>query len=40
MLTEMVEYVHNIEENVRAMPSERKKNILGTDSEANMPVLM
>ena len=33
MLTEMVEYRHKIEEEVRAMQSEIKKNIQGTHSE-------
>ena len=33
MLTEMVEYRHKIEEEVRAMQSEIKKNIQGTNSE-------
>ena len=33
MLTEMVEYCHKIEEKVKAMQSEIKKNIQGTNSE-------
>ena len=33
MLTEMVEYGYKIEEEVKAMPSEIKKNIQGTNSE-------
>ena len=33
MLTEMVEYGHKIEEEVKAMQSEIKKNIQGTNSE-------
>ena len=33
MLTEMIEYGHKIEEKVKAMQSERKKNIQGTNSE-------
>ena len=33
MLTEMVEYGHKIEEKVKAMQSEIKKNALGTNSE-------
>ena len=33
MLTEMVEYGHNIEEKVKAMKSEIKENIQGTNSE-------
>ena len=33
MLTEMVEYGHKIEEKVKAMRSEIKKNIPGTNSE-------
>ena len=33
MLTEMVEYGHKIEEKVKAMQSEIKKNIQGTNSE-------
>ena len=33
MLTEMVEYGHKIEERVKAMQSEIKKNIQGTNSE-------
>ena len=33
MLTEMVEYGCKIEEEVKAMQSEIKKNILGTNSE-------
>ena len=32
MLTEMVEYGHKIEEKVKAMQSEIKKNIQGTNS--------
>ena len=32
MLTEMVEYSHKIEEKVKAMQSEIKKNIQGTNS--------
>ena len=33
MLTEMVEYGHKIEEKVKAMKSEIKENIQGTNSE-------
>ena len=33
MLTEMVEYGHKIEENVKAMKSEIKENAQGTNSE-------
>ena len=33
MLTEMTEYDHKIEEEVKAMQSEIKKNIQGTNSE-------
>ena len=33
MLTEMAEYGHKIVENVKAMQSEIKKNIQGTNSE-------
>ena len=33
MLTEMIEYGHKIEEEVKAMQSEIKKNIPGTNSE-------
>ena len=33
MLTEMVEYGHKIEEKVKAMQSEMKRNIQGTNSE-------
>ena len=33
MLTQMVEYGHKIEEKVKAMQSEIKENIQGTDSE-------
>ena len=33
MLTEMVEYAHKIEEKVKAMQSEIKENIQGTNSE-------
>ena len=33
MLTEMVEYVHKVEEKVKALKSEIKKNIQGTNSE-------
>ena len=33
MLTELVEYGHKIEEKVKAMQSEIKKNIQGTNSE-------
>ena len=33
MLTEMVEYGHKIEEEVKAMQSEIKENIQGTNSE-------
>ena len=33
MLTEMVEYGHKIEEKVKAMQSEVKKNIQGTNSQ-------
>ena len=33
MLTEMVEYGHKIEEKVKAMQSEIKENVQGTNSE-------
>ena len=33
MLTELVEYGHKIEEKVKAMQSEIKQNIQGTNSE-------
>ena len=33
MLTEMVEYGHKIEENVKAMKSEIKENAQGTNSD-------
>ena len=33
MLTEMLEYGHKIEEKVKAMQSEIKKNVQGTNSE-------
>ena len=33
MLTEMAEYGHKTEEKVKAMKSERKQNIQGTNSE-------
>ena len=33
MLTEMIEYGHKIKEEVKAMQSEIKKNIQGTNSE-------
>ena len=33
MLTEMVEYGRNMEEKVKAMQSEMKKNVQGTHSE-------
>ena len=33
MLTEMIKYGHKIEEEVKAMQSEIKKNIQGTNSE-------
>ena len=33
MLTEMVEYGHKMEEKVKAMQSEMKKNIQGSNSE-------
>ena len=33
MLTEMVEYSHKIEEKVKAMKSEIKENVQGTNSE-------
>ena len=33
MLTEMVEYVHKIEENMKAMKSEIKENAQGTKSD-------
>ena len=33
MLTEMVEYGHKIEEEVKAMQSEIKENVQGTNSE-------
>ena len=33
MLTEMVEYGHKIEEEMKAMQSEIKENVLGTNGE-------
>ena len=33
MLTEMIEYSHKIKEEVKAIQSEIKKNIQGTNSE-------
>ena len=33
MLTEMVEYDHKIEEKVKAMKSEMKENVQGTNSD-------
>ena len=33
MLTEMVEYGHKVEEKVKAMKSEIKENVQGTNSE-------
>ena len=33
MLTELIEYGHNIEEKVKAMKSEIKENVQGTNSE-------
>ena len=33
MLTEMLEYGHKIEEKVKTMKSEMKKNVHGTNSE-------
>ena len=33
MLTEMVEYSHKIQEEVKAMQSEIKENVLGTNSK-------
>ena len=33
MLTELIEYVHKIEERVKAMKSEIKENIQGTNSD-------
>ena len=35
MLTELVEYGHKIEEKVKAMKSEIKKNVQGTNNEGN-----
>ena len=37
ILTEMVEYGHKIEEDVKAMKNEIKKNIQGTNSEGKEP---
>ena len=37
MVTEMVEYGHKIEEKVKAMQSEIKENIQGTNSEGKEP---
>ena len=37
MLTQMVEYGHKIEEKVKAMQSEIKENIQGTNSEGKEP---
>ena len=39
MVTEMVEYGHKIEEEVRAMQSEIKENVQGTNSEGKEPGL-
>ena len=39
MLTEMVQYGHRVEEKVKTMQSERKKNIQGTISERKEPGL-
>ena len=33
MLTEMIEYGHKIEDEVKAMQNEKKENIQGTNSE-------
>ena len=33
MLTEMLEYIHEMEEKVKAMQNEMKKDVLGTNSE-------
>ena len=33
MLTEMVEYGHKIEEEVKAMQNEKKENVQGTNSD-------
>ena len=35
MLTEIIEYGHKIEEKVKAMQGEIKKNIQGTNNEGN-----
>ena len=35
MLTEMIKYGYKVEEKVKAMQSEIKKNIQGTNSEGN-----
>ena len=35
MLTELIEYGHNIEEKVKAMKSEIKENVQETNSEGN-----
>ena len=37
MLTEMVEYGHKIEAKVKAMKSEIKENVQGTNSEGKEP---
>ena len=37
MLTELIEYGHKIKEKVKAMQSEIKKNIQGTNSEEKEP---
>ena len=39
MLTEMVEYGHKIKEEMKAICSEIKKNIQGTNSEGKEPRL-
>ena len=39
MLTEMVEYGHKIEAKVKAMKSEIKENVQGTNSEGKEPGL-
>ena len=39
MLTELVEYVHKLEEKMKAMKSEIKENVQGTSSNRTKPGL-
>ena len=39
MLTELVEYGHKIKEKIKAMKSEIKENVQGTNSEGRKPGL-